>query len=483
MNRKDLNRSLLAAGVIVAVVVAFFATELSWSFGHKETQAPEVATAAVAPAASARRQLPGFSWIVDKYGPAVVNISVVGEMKPELPQLDPNDPFYEFFKRFGQAIPRQPIPVRGQGSGFIISPDGLVLTNAHVVDGASEVDVKLTDKREFRAKVLGVDPYSDVAVIKIDARDLPTVKLGDPARTRPGDWVVAIGSPFGFENTVTAGIVSAKQRRLPDETYVPFIQTDVPVNPGNSGGPLFNLQGEVVGINSQIFSGTGGYMGLSFAIPIDVAMKAEQQLVAHGKVTRGRIGVSVQEVNQSLAESFGLRKPEGALVSAVEKGSPADKAGIEPGDVIVKMNGKPIADSSDLPTLVAETKPGSRTTLVIVRKGQTKEVELTVGTMQQRKVAGDANGQAEKGGLGLAVRPLGPEEQRELSVEGGLLVEDVTGPAALGGIQPGDVILQVDGTPVHSVEQLRKLATRSGKHVALLVQRQGARIFVPIDVG
>jgi serine protease Do len=373
--------------------------------------------------------------------------------------------------------------VRGQGSGFIVSRDGVILTNAHVVDGAREVDVKLTDKREFRAKVLGVDTYSDVAVIKIDAADLLTVKLGDPGATKAGDWVVAIGSPFGFENTVTAGIVSAKQRSLPDETYVPFIQTDVAVNPGNSGGPLFNLQGEVIGINSQIFSRTGGYQGLSFAIPIDVAAKVEQQMVEHGKVTRGRIGVSVQEVNQSLADSFGLSKPEGALVSAVEKGSPADKAGIEPGDVIVKMNGTPIVESSDLPTLVADARPASRARLEIVRKGHTKDVEVTIGTLKEAKIAGNAGGQAEKGGLGLAVRPLDPEEQQQVGVQGGLLVEDVAGPAAQAGIQPGDVILQVNGTPVHSVEQLRSLAARSGKHLALLVQREDARIFVPVDIG
>jgi serine protease Do len=375
------------------------------------------------------------------------------------------------------------MPVRGQGSGFIISPDGRILTNAHVVDGAKEVDVKLTDRREFQAKVLGIDPYSDVALIKIEAHDLPTVKLGNPSETQVGDWVVAIGSPFGFENTVTAGIVSAKGRSLPGEAYVPFIQTDVAVNPGNSGGPLFNLQGEVIGINSQIFSRTGGYQGLSFATPIDVAAKVEQQLVAHGKVTRGRLGVSIQEVDQSLAESFGLPKPEGALVSSVEKGSPADRAGIEPGDVILKMDGKSIVESADLPALVGDAKPGSKASLEIVRKGAHKDVEVTLGRMKDVKLAGNANTQAEKGRLGLAVRPLDADERQQAGVENGLMVEGVAGPAARAGIQPGDVILQVNGTPIRSVEQLRELTQKSGKHMAVLVQREDARIFVPVDLG
>jgi len=487
MKQKTLIRGLVAVGLVTALGVGFSTAGLSWNASQKGTLTPAAVTAAVAPAATAGTQLPGFSWIVEKYGPAVVNISVTQEAKaeaaPQMPQLDPDDPFYDFFKRFGQGMPRQPMPMHGQGSGFIINADGIILTNAHVVDGAQEVDVKLTDKREFQAKVLGVDKYTDVAVIKIDAHDLPTVKLGNPASAKVGDWVVAIGSPFGFENTVTAGIVSAKGRSLPDETYVPFIQTDVAVNPGNSGGPLFNLQGEVIGINSQIFSRTGGYQGLSFAIPIDVAAKVQQQLVEHGKVTRGRIGVTIQDVNQSLADSFGLSKPEGALVSGVEKGSPADKAGIAPGDVIVKMNGERIAASSDLPALVADTKPGSTAQLEIVRKGAHKQVELTVGTLKEPKVASDANDQASKGRLGLAVRPLEPEEQQQAGVEGGLLVEGVSGPAARAGIQPGDVILQVNGTPIRSVEQLREISAKSGKRLAVLVQREDARLFVPLELG
>ena len=327
--------------------------------------------------------------------------------------------------------------MHGQGSGFIISPDGRILTNAHVVDGAQEVTVKLTDKREFKAKVVGVDRKSDVAVLKIEATNLPTVKFGNPAEAKVGEWVLAIGSPFGFENSVTAGIVSAKGRALPDEGLVPFIQTDVAVNPGNSGGPLFNLKGEVIGINSQIFSRTGGYEGLSFAVPIDVAVKVQDQLVAHGKVTRGRLGVMIQNVNQALAESFGLSKPMGALVSSVEKGSPAEKAGVEPGDVIVKLNGKDVADSAELPAQVADIKPGGTAKLEVIRKGKSQELNVTVGETKDGKVAANDAGQQEPGRLGVAVRPLDPDEQRQAGVKGGVLVEEATGAAARAGIQPG----------------------------------------------
>jgi serine protease Do len=354
MRQKALVRGLVAAGVLSAALVGY--SQLGLSLPSLAQANPAPAAVAVAAQAGAAT-LPSFSTIAKQYGPAVVNISVTGDAQktaamPGMPNMDPDDPFYEFFKRFNGPMPQMPrgeAPARGQGSGFIVNKDGVILTNAHVVDGAKEVDVKLTDKREFKAKVLGVDPQTDVAVLKIEAHDLPVVTLGDPQQSSVGDWVLAIGSPFGFENTVTAGIISAKARALPDESYVPFIQTDVAVNPGNSGGPLFNMKGEVIGINSQIFSRTGGYQGLSFSIPIDVAVKVQDQLVQHGKVTRGRIGVTIQGVNQALADSFGLKEPAGALVSQVEKGSPADKAGIEPGDVIVKVNGKAVQDSSELP--------------------------------------------------------------------------------------------------------------------------------------
>jgi len=351
------------------------------------------------------------------------------------------------------------------------------------VDSAEEVTVKLIDKREFKAKVVGVDRKSDVAVLKIEATKLPIVQFGNPAEAKVGDWVLAIGSPFGFENSVTAGIVSAKGRALPDESLVPFIQTDVAVNPGNSGGPLFNLKGEVIGINSQIFSRTGGYEGLSFAVPIDVAVKVQEQLVATGKVTRGRLGVTIQGVNQALAESFGLSKPMGALVSAVEKGSPAEKGGVEPGDVIVKINGKNVDESFELPAQVADIKPGGTAKLEVIRKGKAQELTVTVGESKESKVAANDNGQQAPGRLGVAVRPLDADEQRQAGVKGGVLVEEASGAAARAGIQAGDVILSVNDTPIQSVDQLRSVVSKAGKRVAILVQREEARIFVPVELG
>jgi len=432
-----------------------------------------------------------FSGIVQQYGPAVVNISVTARAQrtsAQVPQgMDPDDPLFQFFKRFGPQfqMPQnsQPQLVRGLGSGFLISPDGLILTNAHVVDGAQEVTVKLTDRREFKARVLGSDAQSDIAVIRIDAKNLPTVKLGDASAVRVGEPVLAIGSPYGFENTATAGIVSAKSRSLPDDTYVPFIQTDVAVNPGNSGGPLFNQRGEVIGINSQIYSQTGGYQGLSFAIPINVATKVEQQLVEHGKVTRGRLGIAVQEVNQALANSFGLPKPSGALVTSVEPDSPAAKAGLKAGDVIVQFNDDVIDHSGDLPEHVADIKPGTDGTVKIIRKGQAMTLSVKVGAARDQAVA-QKNGPSEAGGrLGLAVRALTPQEKRDSGIDGGLVVEDVSGPAARVGIQPGDVILSLNGTAITSAEQLRSLVAKAGKQVALLVQRDDARIFIPLDLG
>src|SRR5215470_4707260 len=296
--------------------------------------------------------------------------------------------------------------------------------------------------------------------------------MGNSTETKVGDWVLAIGSPFGFENSVTAGIVSAKARTLPDESLVPFIQTDVAVNPGNSGGPLFNMKGEVIGINSQIFSETGGYQGLSFAVPSEVASKVQEQLVAHGKVTRARMGVTIQNVNQPLAESFGLNKPMGALVSSVEKGSPAEKAGIEAGDVIVKFDGKEVADSAQLPARVAEMKPGATAKLEVMRKGTTKQLDVTLGEMKDGKVAAANADGAQQGRLGVAVRPLNADEQRQAGVDGGLVVENAGGPAARAGIRPGDVILSVNGAPVHSVDELRSMVSKAGKRIALLVQRE-----------
>ena len=443
----------------------------------------QTSTPPPAPAASAARavQLPDFAAIVRQYGPAVVNITTSGTRKAAaqqgpLPELFRGLPF-----QFGAPLPE--VPVQGQGSGFILSAEGIVLTNAHVVREAREVTVKLTDRREFKAEVLGTDPATDIAVLRIEARDLPAVKLGDPARARVGDWVVAIGSPFGFENSVTAGIVSAKGRSLPGDIYVPFIQTDVAVNPGNSGGPLFNLEGEVIGINSQIYSRSGGYQGLSFAIPIDMALRVKEQIVASGHATHARLGVNAQTMNQALAESFGLERPEGALVAAVAPDSAAQKAGLQPGDVVLKFNGRPVGDSGELAALVGESAPGAKVVLEVLRKGKRRTLAATLGTAADpaaQRAAADES--ADEGRLGLAVRPLSPQEQEAANVSGGLLVQGVNGPAARAGVAPGDIVLQAGGKPVRSVEDLRA-ATRSGKTIALLVQRGEQRLFVPLQAG
>ena len=485
MKREIWGRSLIAGGILAAAVAAY--AGLNPSALHSAT-----AASAAAPGVAARAQaatsnaLPDFTGIVAQNGPAVVNVSVTGKTEKtgfvrETPKLDPSDPFYQFFRGFG--MPRRQEPTQGVGSGFIVSPDGVILTNAHVVDGASNVTVKLTDKREFNAKVIGIDKPSDVAVLKIDARNLPTVRVGQTDDIKVGEWVVAIGSPYGFENSVTSGIVSAKSRALPGDSYVPFLQTDVAVNPGNSGGPLFNMRGEVVGINSQIYTRSGGYQGLSFAIPIDVALSVEKQLLQHGSVTRGRLGVTIQDVSQALADSFGLKTPAGALVSAVEKDGPAAKAGLMPGDAIIRYNDQDIASSSQLPVLVAGTAPGATARLDVIRKGEARRIDVTVGELKNAKIAAmDVSGQ-DKGRLGVVVRPLDPDERKEAGVTGGLIVENATGPAASAGIQAGDMILSLNGTPVNSVQQLKELLSKTGKHIALLVQREDTRIFIPVDLG
>ena len=447
--------------------------------------------------------LPDFPQITQRYGPAVVNISVTGTTKvsgQSQPGQDDSeaassDPFQEFFRQFPQGPGINPhsgrgngaqreVPTRGQGSGFIVSSDGIILTNAHVVKDASEVTVKLTDRREFRAKVLGSDPKTDIAVLRIDAKNLPVVALGKTSDLRVGEWVLAIGSPFGFENTVTAGVVSAKGRSLPDDSAVPFIQTDVPINPGNSGGPLFNARGEVVGINSQIYSRSGGYQGVSFAIPIDVATKIRDQIVATGKVEHARLGVAVQEVNQAFADSFRLDKPEGALVSMVEKGSPADKAGLQSGDVIRKVNGQAIVSSGDLPAIIGLASPGDSIKLDIWRQGAPRELTASLVNANEKSVdVASKKDTASQGRLGLALRPLQPEEKQEAGLDSGLVVQQASGPAAMAGVQSGDVLVSINGMPVKNIEQVRAAVAKAERSVALLILRGSDKIFVPVNLG
>src|SRR5438876_8035017 len=449
MQARNFRRSAVALAIAGAFSVGVMtADRVSLHSASAAVSPPTVATPAVSAPANVApvAALPDFSGLVDKYGPAVVNISVTADARRvsageddngfdlgDLPPQLRNSPFFRNFPQIPQ-MPRQGPMLRGVGSGFIVSPDGVILTNAHVVANADEVMVKLTDRREFKAKVLGSDKTTDIAVLKIDASNLPAVKIGDPAQTRVGEWVVAIGQPYGFENTVTAGIVSAKARTLPEDSYVPFIQTDAAVNPGNSGGPLFNLKGEVIGVNSQIFSRSGGFQGLAFAVPIDIAMQVEDQIQHHGKVSHGKLGVTIQEVNQALAQNFGLKSPAGALVSSVQKDGPAAKAGIEPGDVITKFNGREIVRSADLPPLVASVKPDSRVTLEVWRDGKSKDLTATVGALDDKAtLAANSKADLGKGRLGVAVRPLSADEKREADIPGGLLVEDVAGAAARAG--------------------------------------------------
>ncbi|MEW6590167.1 MAG: DegQ family serine endoprotease [Pseudomonadota bacterium] len=457
-----------------------------------------LATAALAFALTApalAKEVVDVADLVEAHGPAVVNISTTKLVRrggDGFPFAVPEqEDMQEFFRRFfpgmpgfpGGRGPAQEIPARGAGSGFIVSPDGYILTNAHVVRDADEVEVKLIDKRKFVAKVVGADNRTDVAVIKITAGNLPTVKLGDPAKLRVGEAVAAIGSPFGFENSVTAGIVSAKGRSLPSENYVPFIQTDVPINPGNSGGPLFNMKGEVVGINSQIYSRSGGYQGVSFAIPIDLAMEVADQLKKSGKVSRGWLGVAIQEVTADLAESFGLDRPRGALVSQVQDGSPAAKAGLQASDVILTFDGRAVENSGDLPRMVGLTRPGSKVALQVWRKGKLQTVSAVLGEMPgEPQAAGAPEKSFSRGGLALS--ELTPEQRRELKIDYGLLVVEVTGDAARAGIRVGDVILAVNNAQVATVDAFRKAiaAVPKGKSAAILVRRGEGSLYVPLKI-
>jgi serine protease Do len=473
----------LVAGIFV-VVVAHQGSHAGAEPGT--APAPVPLTATPAPASGRVTGLPDFSGLVAENGAAVVNISVVEKAPKMINPGEPGnaeDPLSQFFRHYQMPNPDRAPPSRGVGSGFIVSSDGYVLTNAHVVADASEVTVKLTDRREFIAKVVGVDKRSDVALIKIAATGLPTVHFGDSAHLRPGQWVVAIGSPFGFENSVTAGVVSATARPL-DETYVPFIQTDAAVNPGNSGGPLFNVDGQVIGINAQIYSRTGGYMGMSFAIPIDLALNVKNQLLTKGKVSRSRIGVGVQEVDQKLATSFGLGAPHGALISTVDPKGPGQHAGLKPGDVITSVNGHTIDHSFDLPTVIADIPPGTEARIGIWHDHKPGEVTVKTVLLDDEPVQSARNESEDGGGrLGLAVRPLEPKEQQELHTRGRLLVEGVSGPALAAGLQAGDVVLGVNGSDVTSVADLKREVARAGHSVALLIQRDEAQRYVPVDIG
>ncbi|HEX4375748.1 MAG TPA: DegQ family serine endoprotease [Steroidobacteraceae bacterium] len=473
-----------------------------------------VPTAAVTPTpaatAAATRGLPDFADLVAQVGPAVVNVQVVEKSAAAAPGSDSDsdddsdDPFGDFFRRFGlprpnmpQQQPRNYAPVRGVGSGFIISPDGYILTNTHVVNNASKITVKLTDRREFEGKVVGMDERTDVAVIKIVAKgDLPVVKLGDSNKLRPGQWVLAIGSPFNFENSVTAGIVSALARGNVGESgnaYVPFIQTDVAVNPGNSGGPLFNLNGEVVGINSQIYSRSGGYEGISFAIPIDVASNVADQLIKNGHVSRGRIGVTIQEVTAATAENLGLDRPRGAAVASVESGGPADKAGIEPLDIILSVNGRPVDTSDQLPSIIAEIKAGQSAQLEVWRDKAVKKISVTVEELKDKSsesklkhpdnnAGGETDDSATVARIGLTVRALKPDEKSQAKTRGSVVITNAKGPAAEGGLRSGDVILSVNRTKIDTVAQFETAIKNAGHDATLLVQREDQQSIITITL-
>ena len=484
--------ALIGISLVASAALVWAAVQPRVDAQPATTTAMTSAPTSAAPVGTAPRLtgLPDFTVLVEEVGPSVVNIRtvervVIGRAQPGAP----DEQMLEFFRRFGiplppGVVPRGPGPrddeergaqrrQRGIGSGFVYSADGYILTNAHVVEGADEVIVTLLDKREFKARVVGADKRTDVALVKIDATGLKPVRIGDVERLKVGEWVMAIGSPFGLDNTVTAGIVSAKQRETGD--FLPFIQTDVAINPGNSGGPLINMRGEVVGINSQIYSRSGGFMGISFAIPIDEAVRVAEQLKTHGKVTRGRIGVAIEPVDKELAESLGLPQAGGALVRGVEEGSPAAKAGIEPGDIILRFDGKPIEKSVDLPRIVGNTRPGTQAKVEVWRRGAARTLTVTVGAFEEEQTAA-ASGRTEPakaGPLGLTVRELTAAERRELKISGGVRVVEASGPAAAAGLRPDDVIVGLGNQPVGSVADFERIAGSwpKGRAVTVLIRR------------
>jgi serine protease Do len=498
---KPLSAALIAAGVLAVGTVG--AIELpNWAKSSaavtqpaKPAQAVGVAVADARPAVPmlAAQGEPDYRAIVKQSGPAVVGVTVAGMHKASaeeqgLPPGMENDPSFRFFRGLPGFQQRGSqggqVPFRGMGSGFIISSDGLILTNAHVVRDAKEVTVKLSDRREFAAKVLGSDPTTDIAVLRIDAKGLPTVRLGDSRQLEVGDPVLAIGAPYGLEQTATRGIVSAKGRSLPGDAVVPFIQTDAAVNPGNSGGPLFDGSGAVVGINAQIYSQSGGFQGLSFAIPINVALKVKDQIVATGKATHARLGVTVQDLNQALAESFGLKRPDGALVANVAPNSAAAAAGLQSGDVITAVNGEPVLRSGELSSLIGLAAPGEKVSLKVWRDHAARDIDAKLGGVDaQAAQAADTDRAVQHGQLGLGLRALTRDERKASGIESGMMVERVAGPAAKAGIEPGDVLLAINGKPVQSIEQVKSVLQGKPKSVALLVQRDGNNLFVPVNLG
>jgi serine protease Do len=503
MKRKPFDRLSTAAAATSVLIATMGLAACSPSragildfLEHKKQSPAQTGAAATAeqpnPAPALQpAQAPNYRAIVRQWGPAVVGVTVEGSRKITFGDSSGpdwgSDPFFQFFR----GLPGVPFqfphsteqPFRGQGSGFIISSDGLILTNAHVVRDAREVTVKLADRRELKAKVLGADPATDIAVLRVHATGLPTVRFGDPKTLQVGDYVLAIGAPFGFNQSATAGIVSAKGRSLPGDAYVPFIQTDAAVNPGNSGGPLFDAAGNVVGINAQIYTQSGGYQGLSFAIPIDVALHAKDQIVATGHASHARLGVMVQDLNQALAESFGLSLPDGALVSSVDPDGPAAEAGLRAGDVITEVNGAAIQRAGDLSNRIGMDTPGDHVTLKIWRDHSTREISVRLATAQRESLRQAAWDSEEHGHLGLVLRPLTRQERSAAGVDHGLVVQEVAGPAARAGIQPGDVLLGIDGHPANSVDQVRSVMRAHPKSVALLIERDGQRIFVPVQLG
>ena len=503
MKMTPLAAALVGAGIAVVGTAGAIDLTPRWLKGDTQVAAAPVQAAPAdkivpaAPLALVPGQMPNYRAIVKQSAPAVVGVNVEGMHKATmeeqgqggLPDGMENDPFFKFFRGmpgFGQRGGRQgspSTPFKGMGSGFIISTDGLILTNAHVVREAKDVTVKLSDRREYTAKVLGIDTATDIAVLRIDATGLPVVRLGDPQSLEVGDPVLAIGAPYGLEQTATQGIVSAKGRSLPGDAVVPFIQTDAAVNPGNSGGPLFDGTGSVVGINAQIYSRSGGFQGVSFAIPINVALKVKDQIVATGKASHGRLGVTVQDLNQSLADSFGLKRVDGALVSNVAPNSAAAAAGLKSGDVITEVNGEPVVRSGALSSLIGMAAPGERVKLKVWRDHAERTIEAKLGGADDAKQVADTGGNADGGQLGLALRPLTKDEKREAKVESGMIVEDVAGAAARAGIETGDVLLAINGRSVESIEQVKSVLAAKPKSVALLVQRDGEKIFVPVKLG